>query len=94
MVYRLINSTYNVQELTLRLTRLICQFIKAHSSSVYILDENKKKIILVAIFDNKINMLHNKKKDLVKITEKEKKVTQGYPVFEKTHIMFFKKRIS
>lgn len=81
MIYRLVNSTYNVQELTLRLTRLLCQFIKASSSSVYILDPKKKKIILVASFDNKINILINKKKDLAKILEDEKKVTRGYVIF-------------
>ena len=38
MVYRLINSTYNVKELSLRLTRLLCQFIKASSATIYIID--------------------------------------------------------
>ncbi len=83
MVYRLVNSTYNVQELTLRLTRLLCQFIKASSSSVYILDPHKKKLAMIAIFDNKINMLKNKKSELADISEVEKKVTLGYIVFEK-----------
>lgn len=83
MVYRLVNSTYNAQELSLRLTRLLCQFIKAHSSSVYILDPKKKRIVLVAIFNNKINILKNKKKDLADISEKEKNVTRGYAIFEK-----------
>ena len=83
MVYRLVNSTYNVQELVLRLTRLLCQFIKASSSSVYILDPRTKKIALVALFDNKINILINKKKDLASISEVEKKIVKGYAVFEK-----------
>ena len=83
MVYRLINSTYNVQELVLRLTRLLCQFIKANSSSIYILDAQKRKIVLVANFDNKINTLLKRKKDLEKITDKERKVTTGYTIFEK-----------
>lgn len=82
MVYRLVNSTYNLQELTLRLTRLLCQFIKASSSTIYILDPKKKKIILKAIFDNKINILVTKKKDLAKITDNEKKVLSGYSIFE------------
>jgi len=83
MVYRLINSTYNVKELSLRLTRLLCQFIKAHSASVFILDPDKKRIILVAIYNNKINILLEKKKDLSRIKRKEKKVTQGFAIFEK-----------
>lgn len=80
MVYRLINSTYNVEELSLRLTRLLCQFIKAHSSIIYLLDAQKKDIILKASFDNKINILVTKKKDLAKISEKEKKVLKGFSI--------------
>jgi HD-GYP domain-containing protein (c-di-GMP phosphodiesterase class II) len=83
MIYRLVNSTYNVEELILRLTRLLCQFIKANSSSIYILEPGKKKISLVAIFNNQINILLNKKKDLENIHERERKVTKGYAIFEK-----------
>lgn len=83
MVYRLVNSTYNVKELSLRLTRLLCQFIKASSASIFILDPDKKKIILIAIFNNKINILVDKKKDFAKITMRERKVTEGYAIFEK-----------
>ena len=83
MVYRLVNSTYNVRELALRLTRLLCQFIKASSSSVFILDQQKKKICLIAIFDNKINILLDKKKDLAKVTEEERWVTQGHIIFRR-----------
>jgi HD-GYP domain-containing protein (c-di-GMP phosphodiesterase class II) len=82
MVYRLVNSTYNVRELTLRLTRLLCQFIRADASRVMILDPEQKKIILIAIFDNKINILLNKKKDLERISEKERRVTEGYAIQE------------
>ncbi len=83
MVYRLVNSTYNVRELSLRLTRLLCQFIKASSASVYILDDSKKQITLVAIFNNQINILLDKQKDLRRVSAAEKKVTEGYPVVEK-----------
>ncbi len=83
MVYRLVNSTYNVQELSLRLARLLCQFIHANSSSIYILDPKKEKIILIANFDNKINTLVTKKKDIDKISSAERKAAQGYVVFEK-----------
>lgn len=86
MVYRLVNSTYNLKELTLRLTRLLCQFIHASSSSVYILDKDKKKIALVALFDNKINILYTKKKDLEKVTSNELKVAQGATIFE-SHVI-------
>ena len=60
MVYRLVNSTYNVKELSLRLARLLCQFIKAEAATVYILDAKKNKLILKAIFNNKINILLKK----------------------------------
>jgi len=86
MVYRLVNSTYNVQELILRLTRLLCQFIKASSSSIHILDDQKKNVAMIAIFNNEINILKDKKKDLKNITAKEKRVAQGYIIFEKHFI--------
>ncbi len=84
MVYRLINSTYNVKELSLRLTRLLCQFIQASSSTIYIIDPQTKKVILIAIFDNKINILLEKKKDIAQYgNAQERKVTKGYAIFEK-----------
>lgn len=87
MVYRLINSTYNVKELTLRLTRLLCQFIRADSASIYILDPQTKKIVLIAVFDNKINILIDKKKQIVqRVRQQEQKVINGYAVFE-NHLM-------
>ncbi|HSV43570.1 MAG TPA: HD domain-containing phosphohydrolase [Candidatus Bathyarchaeia archaeon] len=82
MVYRLVNSTYNVKELSLRLTRLLCQFIKAHSARVFILDPDKKRIIMVAIFNNQINILLDKKKDLEQVSKKELQVSEGYPIVE------------
>ena len=83
MVYRLVNSTYNVKELSLRLTRLLCQFIKASSSCIYILDPKKKNIVLKASFDNKINVLVSQKQELAKISKEEWKVTQGYQIVER-----------
>jgi len=82
MVYRLVNSTYNAKELSLRLTRLLCQFIKAHSARVFILDPEKKRVILIAIFNNKINILLDKKQDLEKISKSEMMVTEGYPIIK------------
>ena len=83
MVYRLVNSTFNVKELSLRLTRLLCQFIKASSASVYLLDPVKKNVVMIAIFDNKINILLDKKKDFVGLPKKELNVTKGMSIFEK-----------
>lgn len=83
MVYRLVNSTFNLQELILRLTRLLCQFIKADASMIILLDPKSKRILLKGIFNNQINILLNKKKDLEVITAEEKKVLDGYTIFEK-----------
>jgi HD-GYP domain-containing protein (c-di-GMP phosphodiesterase class II) len=84
MVYRLINSTYNVRELALRLTRLLCQFIRASSSAVYIIDPQTKRIVLIAIFDNRINILLDKKKEIARhVSEQERKVINGYAIFER-----------
>jgi len=86
MVYRLVNSTYNVQELVLRLTRLLCQFIKTDSAFIIILDSKRKKPLFKAMFNNKINILIDKKKELSKLLRVEEKVLQGYTVFEKYFI--------
>ena len=83
MVYRLVNSTYNVQELCLRLARLICQFIDQSSASIFILDPKKKRVLLIANFDTKINTLLTKKQDMTKLSPTERKVLEGYLVFEK-----------
>jgi len=82
MVYRLVNSTYNVRELCLRLTRLLCQFIRADAARVMILDGEKKKVAMVAVFDNKINILLTKKKELAAVPQKERRVADGYSVQE------------
>jgi len=86
MVYRLVNSTYNVNELCLRLTRLVCQFIKANYASMLLLDASKKKVALNAIFNNKINIMNDKKIETKHLSAKERRVTEGYVVFEKQFI--------
>lgn len=87
LVYRLVNSTSNVDELCLRLTRLLCQFIKAHSARVYLLDSSKMKIDRVAIFNNKINILLEKRKELTDLPEKELQVAfKGMSRIEKKMI--------
>lgn len=83
MIYRLVNSTYNLHELTLRLTRLLCQFIQTESSAIYLLDPVKKKLYLKASFNNKINILITKKKDLAKVSADVTKVLAGYSIRDK-----------
>ncbi len=82
MVYRLVNSTYTVGELTLRLTRLLCQFIHASSASVYLIDPVKKDINLIASFDNQINILRQRPKELKNVPPEVIAVTQGNAVLE------------
>ena len=82
MVYRLVNSTFTVGELTLQLTRLLCQFIRSSSASVYLIDPVKKNINLIASFDNQINILRQKPKELKDIPSEVVKVTQGASVLE------------
>ena len=82
MVYRLVNSTYSVGELTLRLTRLLCQFIQASSASVYLIEPLNKKVFLIASFDNQINILRQKAKELKDIPPQVMDVTRGASVNE------------
>lgn len=82
MVYRLVNSTYTVKELTLRLTRLLCQFIKASSASVYLVHPVKKNVIICASFDNQINIWLDRPRDLKDVTEDVLAVTRGASVLK------------
>ncbi len=86
MVYRLVNSTYTVSELTLRLTRLLCQFVRASSASVYLLDSNKSQVVMVASFDNQINILHDKPFQLRDIPLEVVAVTRGASIFNEACI--------
>ncbi len=82
IVYRLVNSTPNLRELSLRLTRLLCQFVHASSASIYLLGPERKKVLMIASFNNEINILITNKKELKKVTTKEFSVTQGSSIFE------------
>jgi HD-GYP domain-containing protein (c-di-GMP phosphodiesterase class II) len=82
MVYRLVNSTYTVKELTLRLTRLLCQFIRASSASVYLTHPVRKKVVTCASFDNQINIWRDRPKDLKDVGEDVVSVTRGGSVIK------------
>lgn len=83
IVYRLVNSTPNLKELSLRLTRLLCQFVHASSASIYLLAPDRKKLAMVAVFNNEINILLTSPKDLKgKVPAKDRSVAQGNSVFE------------
>src|SRR5271155_2007147 len=80
MVYRLVNSTYTVKELTLRLTRLLCQFIRASSASVYLVHPVKKNVVTCASYDNQINIWLDKTRDLKNVPEDVLSVIRGSSV--------------
>jgi len=86
MVYRLVNSTYTVKELTLRLTRLLCQFIRASSASVYLVHPVKKNVIMCASFDNQINIWKDRPRDLKEVGEEVLVVTRGGSVLKENCI--------
>ena len=77
MVYRLVNSTFNAKELLLRLTRLVCQIIHANSSDIFLYDPVKKRIVIIASFNNKINMLIEKRAEINTFPEDERGVATG-----------------
>lgn len=82
IVYRLVNSTPNLKELSLRLTRLLCQFVRASSASIYLLGPDRKKLYMIAVFNNQINYILVKKSDLAKVSAIEFGVAQGASIFE------------
>ncbi len=82
IVYRLVNSTTNLKELSLRLTRLLCQFVHASSATIYLLGPDRKKLAMIAVFNNEINYIVTKKKDIADIHSNEIAVTQGSSIFE------------
>ncbi len=82
MVYRLVNSTFTVDELSLRLTRLLCQFVRASSASVYLLDADKRVIMMEASFNNQINILKTKRHELMGIDPAILRVAAGDSICE------------
>ena len=65
MVYRLINSTFNLRELLLRLTKLICQVLRADYCLIVIADSSKKNCILKAKFSQGKRTFINKKSKMI-----------------------------
>ena len=62
-IYRLLNSTYEVNELISRMGRLFCQFFNAQYCTVILLDPSKKySVIKCTIQDNKKNLVYKKLK--------------------------------
>jgi len=71
MVYRLINSTYNLKELTLRLAKFICQVLNAGYCSVSLVEPNKNVVRLKATVGLKKKDVSSKKTKLKNSLEKK-----------------------
>jgi HD-GYP domain-containing protein (c-di-GMP phosphodiesterase class II) len=82
IVYRLVNSTPNLKELSLRLTRLLCQFVKASSASIYLLGPDSDRLAMIAVFNNEINYFVVNPQELRRVSHKELSVTQGASIFD------------
>ena len=70
-IYRLLNSTYEVNELICRMGRLFCQFFNAQYCSIVLLDSSKKySVIKCTISDNKKLVIYKKTRISGKVEEK------------------------
>jgi len=70
-IYRLLNSTYEVNELISRMGRLFCQFFNAQYCCIVLLDPNKKySIIKCTINDNKKLVVYKKTKISSRVEER------------------------
>ncbi len=70
-IYRLLNSTYEVNELISRMGRLFCQFFNAQYCLIVLLDNSKKySIIKCTISENKKLIVYKKTKISGRVEEK------------------------
>jgi HD-GYP domain-containing protein (c-di-GMP phosphodiesterase class II) len=70
-IYRLLNSTYEVNELASRMGRLFCQFFNAQYCSIVLLDPSKKfSVIQCTINDNKKVVVYKKTRISGRVEEK------------------------
>jgi len=82
MVYRLINSTFNLKELLLRLTKLICQVLQSDFCSIVITGPSKNNCVLRAKFSQGKRTFVNKK-SRIKNGIESKIIKRGNTIFEK-----------
>lgn len=61
MVYRLVNSTYDLKDLLLRLAKLISHIMEAQFCQIILLDTVKKNCILKAVVSSKQKIIIDKK---------------------------------
>ncbi|MFC1592931.1 HD domain-containing phosphohydrolase [Candidatus Omnitrophota bacterium] len=70
-LYRLLNSTYNVKDFILRLTRLICQTLGSEYCSIILLDPTKKFATQRCVISGKDKYVIEKRTKIINQTEKE-----------------------
>ena len=84
-IYRLLNSTYGVNELICRMARLFTQFFNAQYCQIILLDSNKKySIINCTIIDNKRFISSKKTKISGRV---EKKILRRASVVRKNNFL-------
>jgi len=69
-IYRLVNSTYELNDLVCRLSRLICQIFNAQYCMILLLDPTKKYSSLRCLISNKKKILIDKRQKIINRTEK------------------------
>ncbi|MBI5144685.1 MAG: HD domain-containing protein [Candidatus Omnitrophica bacterium] len=69
-IYRLVNSTFELNDLINRLSRLLCQILNAHSCTILLLDPTKKYSILKCLLSQRKSCLIDKKIKIVNSVEK------------------------
>lgn len=84
-VYRLINSTYDLKNLLLRLAKLVSQTLEANSCSLILLDPSHKKVILRC--SAKPNMRCVINKDLAVSSSIEKRVIRKSSVVRTNSVL-------
>ncbi|MBU1872007.1 MAG: GAF domain-containing protein, partial [Candidatus Omnitrophica bacterium] len=70
-LYRLLNSTYNVKDFILRLTKLICQTLVTKNCSIVLLDSYKKYAILRCVISEKERYIVDKRAKIINRQEKQ-----------------------
>jgi HD-GYP domain-containing protein (c-di-GMP phosphodiesterase class II) len=60
-IYRLINTTYDLTELTSRLAKLLSQIFKANACTIALLDNSRERIAIKCTISNNQRFLSNKK---------------------------------
>ncbi|MBU0502917.1 MAG: HD domain-containing phosphohydrolase [Candidatus Omnitrophota bacterium] len=69
-IYRLVNSTFELNDLIIRLSRLICQIFDSQHCMILILDSSKKHSIFKCVINNKKKTIIDKKHNISARLEK------------------------